>query len=239
MIKHVIISRFATTSTRTKITKDWVDHRLNLLENYCYPSVENQTCDNFTWIVTSHKRNLTDEQLDRLNKMSRFRNILLRDDADYDERLDIYKSIIFEGGKDNIDIVITSRLDCDDAIHRCFVQEVQKNCMYNEDKYILNFSAGYEYDVKKKLLTIRSIKDTNMFISLVEKVKDNDSIKTVVCDQHQRMRYKFTVHQLYSNTPFWIQFIHGSNIFTKRGYGRKVLDNTPNTLKKDFNVLLF
>lgn len=236
MIKHLVISRFAITSPRTEITKEWVDHRLNLLEKYCYPSVKNQTCDDFTWIVLSHKRNLTDKQLDRLNKMTRFRNILLKDDVNHDELLNIYRSIIFENGQTDINTVITTRIDCDDVIHKSFINEIQKNCTYNEDKYVLNFSTGYEYNINRKLLTMRSIKNSNMFISLVEK---NNDIKTVMHTQHQRMMYRFPTHQLYQDKPFWIQLIHGSNIFTKYGRGRKVLNKQASDFEKDFNVVLF
>lgn len=32
-------------------TKKWLNHRFSLFEKYCLPSIKNQTCQDFEWIV--------------------------------------------------------------------------------------------------------------------------------------------------------------------------------------------
>lgn len=32
-------------------TKKWLEHRFELFERYCLPSVKNQNCQDFTWII--------------------------------------------------------------------------------------------------------------------------------------------------------------------------------------------
>lgn len=232
MIHHLILSRFAIGS-KPFMTKEWVDHRLNLLEKYCYPSMANQNCNNFRWIVASHRRNINNEQLDRLNKMKKIENILLDNGEGYKGGImSICKSLLSH----ETDILITTRIDCDDIVHKYFTYEIQKNCTHTIDKYTLNFSTGYEYDTTKKLLTMRSRKDTNMFVSLVE--KNTTEIKTVLCEHHQRLKNRFPNYQLYTNKPMWIQLIHGSNIATKKNKSPRVIDKNSVDFKKDFNVTL-
>lgn len=225
------MSRLATGS-KPFITKEWVDYRLNLLEKYCHPSVINQNCTNFRWLVVSSKRNLNKEHIDRLNKMEKIENIILDDGEGFKGRMISFCNSISH----NIQTFITTRLDCDDIIHKYFIYDIQKNCTFDEPEYVLNFSTGYEYNTERKLLTIRSRPDTNMFSTLVE--RNTDNIKTVLDKQHHRLIAHFPVHQLNINKPMWIQLIHENNICTKNNCSPKVVDKKSVNFQKDFNVTI-
>ena len=58
-MKHFLVTRFNLTVSEWKTTKNgepvlsekWLKNRFLLFENYCLPSVKNQTNQNFIWCV--------------------------------------------------------------------------------------------------------------------------------------------------------------------------------------------
>ena len=56
-LSHFILTRFNLLlwnkdKKGNKVrSKSWLEHRFALFEQYCLPSIENQTCQNFEWIV--------------------------------------------------------------------------------------------------------------------------------------------------------------------------------------------
>ena len=58
MFKHFLITRYNLYIASWKITKNnvkinnlWLDHRYELFSKYCYPSVINQSNQNFIWLI--------------------------------------------------------------------------------------------------------------------------------------------------------------------------------------------
>jgi hypothetical protein len=59
--KHFIVTRFNLRTSNNKWNKDkninrtidnsWMLYRINIFNQYCLPSVLNQSCENFTWII--------------------------------------------------------------------------------------------------------------------------------------------------------------------------------------------
>lgn len=55
--QHFILTRFnlllwdKAKDDRKVRTIKWLEHRFSLFEKYCLPSVKNQTCQDFEWIV--------------------------------------------------------------------------------------------------------------------------------------------------------------------------------------------
>lgn len=54
-VQHFILTRFnlllwnkAKDGQMVRTTK-WLEHRFSLFENYCIPSIKNQTCQDFEW----------------------------------------------------------------------------------------------------------------------------------------------------------------------------------------------
>lgn len=232
MIKHILVSRFAVEGNKLKLTEDWIDHRLDLLEKYCYPSIENQTDQEFEWWVFNSENIFNDEQLNRINNLTRFKNIYI--DSKSTNYGEVLKKLLCEVDYDEL---ITTRVDCDDALHKNFIYDIKDNLKNNDKPYVLNFSTGFEYNTQSKLLTKRSRKDSNMFISLVEKKSEN--LKTVLCKQHQRMKKEFKVYQLNFGKPSWLQLIHGQNICTTKNLSlQKATSTEVQNIKEDFNVII-
>ena len=57
LLQHFILTRFNLLlwnkdKEGNKVrTMEWLEHRFALFENYCLPSIKNQTCQEFVWIV--------------------------------------------------------------------------------------------------------------------------------------------------------------------------------------------
>jgi len=226
---HLLVSRFAC-GTKDFITKEWVDYRLDLLEKYCYPSIVNQTNKNFKWLVFSTECNINEEQTERINKLEMMNHILLKKGYGYVHAVqDEAKKI-----KDTTDILVTSRVDCDDALGKHFIENIQNNINKKEDTFVLNFPKGIEYNLKTKNLTYRNHKDSNIFTTIIEK----NGAATIVCEQHQRLMKKFKVYQINENEYNWLQIIHEKNIYTTKNLGKKIPPTDNIDIKKTFNITI-
>ena len=59
MFKHYLITRFnlrhknweVTKNNEALLTREWMSHRMSLFTNFCLPSVANQTCTDFQWLL--------------------------------------------------------------------------------------------------------------------------------------------------------------------------------------------
>jgi hypothetical protein len=228
-IAHILLSRFAVGSKRHHIDKEWVDYRLDLLEKYCYPSIAAQTCQNFEWYVFSTSSNLNDEQIERINKLDRMNHIIMEPGTGQNA---VAKEIA-ESKQSKNKILITTRIDCDDAMRVDFMKRIQENVIKNDAPYVINFSTGLEYNLNRTLLTIRTHSaQTNMFTSMVE----TDTCKTVWCVPHHTLRLKFPVKQIDKGTPRWIQFIHKNNICTTKSLSPHKYSITPKDLMKQYGI---
>lgn len=165
-IEHYIITRFNMPWVKDEkhkskgLDSDYLRERFDIFDRYTVPSVKNQTCKNFKWLVIFDSRT-PKEFIDKINSY---------------RQLDFYEPLFVEVGfslKDYIDELIehssgqfiSSRLDNDDAILPNYVEEVQQKAakIYPKDKYITS-PINYRYDAKDKTLTTYRLKK-NHFIS--------------------------------------------------------------------------
>jgi len=124
----------------------WMEHRLRIFEEYCIPSVMNQSNKDFIWLVVFDK-NTPDKYRERIDRYSKDCGVVpLYPTLDFPEtsRGDIPEKVdgawliwhyrvalptvqdyIAQQLDSDTEFVITSRLDNDDAIHSDFVGRVQ------------------------------------------------------------------------------------------------------------------
>ncbi len=238
--KHLLFSRFNLTYKSTKIkpyservvemskkfAQDprWLSDRLDFFETYCLPSVRGQTTQNFKWYLLFS--DMTSDKFDyRLGKYVNENtevsyNYLGDHDIVYDEIAYQIKKAQEEGGE--LDYIITTNLDCDDAISKNFMKEVQKN--FKGRKEFLNIPSGFIYDVRIEKAFTRS-SEHSPFRSFVQPVSDIDE------DLPIEDLYKHDKHTIYarihgdskSMAPIrqvetsarWLQLIHTENLTNK------------------------
>jgi hypothetical protein len=180
--KHFIITRFNLRRDTPEIIRDksgnsvltdaWLSHRIALFSKYCLPSVANQTCKNFLWLIyfdakTSDK--VKQENADLEKQYPALIQILYADG--YNDFLQRYCRDILSFCSDEVRYVITSRLDNDDIIHRDFVMKIQEN-FSGQTFTAVNFVKILMLNPDRRdKLNIDYI-FSNHFISLIEKITD-------------------------------------------------------------------
>ncbi len=226
--KHFIITRFNVPLPWASRQWDdkWLKSRIRLFEDFCYPSVKGQSCQNFKWLVLFDQKS-PDYLRDLIDKYSEYKNFVPVYMSTFSQEA-LYKSIN-EHLKEKTEYLITSRLDNDDAIHKDFISVIQQH-FDSQELLFLNFLKGYRWHEGK----IYS-KDlpSNMFLSLIEKIQKNKSFKSVLCGNHTRINEVGTILDI-SDFPAWLMVIHDDNLRNKRVGIRKPLKR----LKSNFCIAL-
>ena len=178
-ITHFIITRFLLFMNKTfseKIyTEDYIKNGIRVMKKYLFPSFENQSCKNFTWIlILGDRANITYvKSLLNFNNSFSY-NVLFAKSL---------KNYIRNSTKD-FDILITTRIDYDDRIYYDAVNDVRKAININRPMILYGYNRGVIYsELYDKYYNL----DTNfkngtmsIFISLItvlNKVNDTYTIQ--------------------------------------------------------------
>jgi putative rhamnosyltransferase len=209
-MKHFIITPFYVRRELTGKTDgslpstEWLDHRLQLFEDYCLPSVVNQSSQNFEWFIYFDESTPA-RYLERIGLLTtRYRNIRIKLCAFW-ESPTIIKHVVAaldQGTK----WVMTSRLDNDDGLHRDYVAMLHS--AVEERTEFLNFPRGIIlYSGKCYIYEHRS----NAFLTFVEPA---ESPRTAFSLAHEQAVQVAPVRQL-GRTPAFLQVVHGKNVSNK------------------------
>lgn len=217
--KHILITRFNLKmptgfdydkSGRSTMTDSWLDNRFELFENYCLPSLKNQTNKNYTWFILFDQLTPLFYQ-ERINAYTKeLRNItpLYLPDGSYKAIRDAINNSLISTLSGQEHYVLSTRIDNDDCVHKLFIEEVQKQFREESDIFI-NFNNGLQFDIKKKVL-LKMIYINNHFISRIEKIKPD--IETVITYNHAYINEIAEVLCIENKKPMWIEIIHEKNI---------------------------
>jgi hypothetical protein len=220
MFKHFLITRFnlrkADWSTNKKnvavLTEEWHENRFELFNNYCFPSVKDQTNKNFLWLVffdtttpEKYKKVVADLQKEMENFVPLFidgMDLFLPSIKDYIKKFDE-------------EYMITSGLDNDDCLSKYYIEEVQKR--FNKQSFMaLDFIDGYTIQTQSHIKVGKKLHQYNPFISLIER---NENPRTV-CDVSHRIWKKETRILQVRNVRTWSSVIHLENKVNEfTGYG--------------------
>jgi len=227
---HYLVTRFNVAlyskSQKTrwgdKIDPDkWMQSRMILWERYCIPSIYNQSNQNFTWIVVFDPQT-PKGYLERATA-------LLHPKHRIKIAPNFRQGIKDEIGKVSTDRLITTRLDCDDALHRDFTKKIQSWFAKRGKTGILTFPCGWIWNpAKGKLYHARYIK--NPFLTLIE--KPQKKTHTVLAHRHTAITDMFKTH-LIEGGHNWAQIIHGENL-ANYCHGDKVAESK--LVKSEFGI---
>ena len=189
----------------------WLEHRFELFERYCLPSLKNQTCQDFQWIV------LFDS-----TTPERFKERIERYKEELPQLIPVY--VRPEGGQYfpqvfrdevvkrlNRERVLTTYLDNDDAFDIHFVEDIQSRVTELPDGTFITYDSGYQYFTDYKYV-MRIQYPRNHFMSVIEEA--GVRVKTI---------YGYGSHYYISkipdvkiehvkNLPIWCEIIHEKNM---------------------------
>jgi hypothetical protein len=211
--EHFIITVFNVRrpiKNNTKILEsDWLSYRFELFDRFCYPSVRAQTNQKFKWLVYFDPQ--TPKKFkDKVHEYSKWHNFI----PIYSEIWDIQlnRKIILNNLSDNVEYLITTNLDNDDAIAKDFVNNIHQEFKYQKFEFI-SFPSGHILDInnKGKLYSFKYL--NNPFVSLIEKINSPgvDGFKTInfgVC--HTDFSTVGKIKSIQSKAS-WLQVVHGNN----------------------------
>lgn len=229
-------------------TDEWVNRRLNLFDKYTYPSINNQLCKNFTWIMVASKTNISKNTIKRINGYENIK-VLWIDGEEWFDKKHLIEYCNQLNLLKNRKWLISTTIDSDDILHNSYTELIQNKYFPNvtEDLKIINFSLGYRVYMKEKLVK-RKIWNHNSLFTMIEVIpKDIMNLNTcrMVYSHVQICSVTFPKQSqnIKTSSPMWLQLIHDSNVKTSYEDNSQYIevDDLPlilktTTLKKNFGI---
>lgn len=185
---------------------NYLKRHFDIFEKYMYPSMKNQTNQNFEWIVM-FSPNTPVEFKDRIRhyeeEYSPFRPLYIDDEVAKN-----FKQIISDYVKkdsEGFDLAITTRCDNDDILNKHFIEKIQNN-INDSSEYIISFPEGYQYDAKTGILRKYHF-PTNHFTTFVSAKKEITIHSFLHMDILDNAKVEFD-----DTERMWIEVIHEENI---------------------------
>ena len=209
-MKHFIITRFhysrdfekTVKETATNFlsrsemsAKEYVQHRLQLFDQFTKPSILAQTCQDFEWLILGNPT-VHDTGAKFFGEKCSAPLPTTMTNA--------YLDYIKEVTKDD-DLVLMTRLDNDDILMPTYIEDMQERAT----KPGLYEFLGYRYDLRNGKFfedTVHHKECTSPFTTLA---RFPGSLKTVYYCNHSRMWQRFPLTIIKKRN--WVQIIHSSN----------------------------
>lgn len=241
-LQHFILTRFnlllwnKAKDGRKVRTAKWLEHRFSLFESYCLPSIKNQTCQDFEWIVLfdsmtpdSFKERITCCQKDCPQLIPVF---VEPENGRY--FADIFRTEIVK--RLNAKRVITTYLDNDDALNIRFIGDLQQRVTSMDDDTFIYYDNGFQlYTDHKYMMEITYTK--NHFVSYVEKGEPS-TMKGVFC--YGTHYYINTIEGVkiehIKNQRMWCEVVHEKNMLNDAYFMNAKMVHDADLLRHEFAI---
>lgn len=207
-VQHLVITRLTIKLFYDRFSPEWLAERLRLFRTYCVPSMSDQTSDAFEWLI------LCDETTDPgfVKDVEESRSLVpqLRVMYTAKDRGVGIPDAVSPAIKGDTELLVTTRLDGDDALHAKTVAVVHEYAgafaRSSNLTWPLNFPWGYRYDEgDRRLYEVYWI--YSPFSSLFEKLRAGKRIENVYRNHHKL--HLFNPAHFDLSLPAWMQVIHG------------------------------
>ena len=248
VLQHFFLTRFNLLLWRKdkegqKVrTTKWLEYRFLLFENFCLPSIKNQTCQDFEWIVLfdSMTPERFKERIETYEKecpqlvpvfvepeRGRYFAQIFRDE--------VVKRL---GSNLNNNVrVLTTCLDNDDALNARFAEDLQQRALSAKDGTFIYYDEGVQlytdYNYLMKIYYPR-----NHFVSVVE-VGNSSSVKGIYgygghyhVDKIEGVKIEHV-----KTEPMWCEVVHEKNMLNDANFfiGTKMVRDSE-LLRREFAI---
>ena len=204
-----MVTRLTVKQFYDSFSRDWLDERLRLFRTYCVPGMAAQTSPAFDWVI------LCDEDTDPtfIAEVEESRSVVpqLRVAKTSQARDVQIPGAVGTVLNDDTELLITTRLDGDDLLHRETVESIQAYvdafAASSHQSWILDFPRGYRYDEPTGRL-YETFWMFNPFTSLFEKLRPGKAPRNAYRNHHRLHLFSPTHFDL--SMPAWMQVIHGA-----------------------------
>ena len=212
---HYLITRFnvpveawhSDKAGQQTLDDEWLDHRFELFERFCLPSVRQQTQQHFQWVLYFDSQTAPPFRKKIESCIELMPNTSLRYVADINAMLSDLRSLV---GLSPSPYVMTTRLDNDDAIGNKFIQTLQDH-FEEKNNVILNLVGGFYYEAEQQVLTRMNAETCNPHLTLIEQILPKQEPMTVLGFPHTAVPTEMTIHHL-REPGHWLKIIHPRNI---------------------------
>lgn len=241
-LQHFILTRFnlllwnKDKEGQKVRTTQWLEHRISLFEKYCLPSVKNQTCQEFTWIVLFDSK--TPERYK--NRIEKYQNECPQIIPVFVEPMngryfaEIFRKEIVK--RLNAKRVVTTYLDNDDALHVRFVEDLQRRALTVSDGIFINYNDGYQFYTDHQYV-MQIHYPRNHFVSVVEK-GDPSVVKGIFGygGHYFIEKRKGVMIEKVKNAPMWCEVIHNKNMINDAYFIDAKMIKDENLLTSSFGI---
>lgn len=198
---HIVLTRFnsALDHEFTKaLDPAWIRERWPLFTQYTIPSMLAQSCQQFYWIVEFHPQ--SPSFLKSLIQAARWPSHFI---ASFGERDRIARELQLS----QYEVVLTSRIDSDDAYNRDAVRRIQSAARTCD---ILNFEHGYQCDHATGCLALMHRHCSPFATKINRPSKGDDPFDTG--GNHILLSQKYSYADISDGDPMFLQVLHGKNV---------------------------
>lgn len=206
--RHIIITRFNLqyeSSSDIHLQPEWLEQRFLLFETYCLPSIQNQTCQDFKWIILCSEQTPAIYQSRLQHYATTYPNIALHFCPYYEDVNQLYHII----GKQycTASYLLSTRMDSDDMIANDFVEHLQQSIIQRHlQPAIYTFPSGIQCFLQEhKAFAV--VDKKNHFLNYLE---PNSSIHTCLGRDHTKVPNNQLIILTHKN--MWCEIVHQHNI---------------------------
>jgi hypothetical protein len=195
--RHLVLTRLALGHPG----ESWLKHRIRIFEVFCAPSMRNQNCRNFNWLLALNP-NTPPWFVSRVKAAYPAAILIFGESAglaiDWHNRIpkELFASVL-----------LTTRLDNDDMLHKDFIGEVQRFAGLQQNPCALNPPLGYNMD-QQSFTCYRQRTPHNHFLSLLE----FNTRDLVYCKKHNDIPKFYRTIDFCSAKPLWVEGVNAMNI---------------------------
>lgn len=211
-LHHFILTNFnvrmpgvtADQSGSPVLTRSWLDDRIVLFETFCLPSMAGQSCQNFEWLVHFGVDTPADvrERIGLWQKSVHLTPV-------WDEVA--VRTTIAERVRSSAAVIVTTRLDNDDGLHKEYVAVIQGEIGEPRAEVLC---PTYGYSLQYPEGEVRLSRDPlSAFITLVDPVTGPPT-RTVRSVQHREAASLAPLREI-GEPPLWLQVSHGRNLWNR------------------------
>lgn len=194
------------------IPPGWMESRLDLFERYCLPTMAAQTCQNFEWILICDS-GTEPHVLERLRSYGTNISLLLVPPKEDGGKTNWYWNRTVGKIAPETEIVVTTRLDNDDGLHRRAIERVQEHIAdfvdSGQERLVHSFPHGYRLAAQTGQV-YATTRPKGPFLSLLER-RGKGAPLGALCMNHMRVRDRFPTVQD-EELRGYVQVIHGGNL---------------------------
>ena len=230
-------------------SRQWLEDRFDLFERFCVPTISAQTVEDFEWIIFCDE-GTADEDLERIRAFDpRIRIALTANtifdppsqrDAEPRERNGygtvLWKMHVHPFVNSETEVVISTRLDNDDALNRRAFQRLRDHLgMFLEsghERWVYNPMHGYRLDARDRKVYHSSLRNSP-FQSRFERVAPGVRPLGALGGHHGRASEQFPYYDD-EGERIWMMVVHGGNVSNR--VGGHASDLTVESIANDFPI---